>query len=308
MAETHRFSDLKWGVRKRLEFIEFRLFWYGRFNRADLCESFGISAQQASNDIAQYQDIAPENMHYVSSHKAYFSTELFKPTLFERSADRYLLQSVAIESGWIQKEETWFDELPKIEVVSLKRKATNPVHLLSILNAIRNKQKVSIDYKSMTGSPESWRTIAPHAMSYNAGRWYIRAWSQDHNDFRDYNLNRIQAVDATQECTIDHSLDYEWVQRINLMLAPNPRLSQERQEAVASEYNMVDGVLSVPSRLSLSFYLMSEHNLDVSEGILHPEKQQLILLNREDVVQARRLARQMSKEALERSMKSSSLT
>ena len=37
MAETVG-SDLKWGVRKRLEFIEFRLFWDGRLNRGDLAE------------------------------------------------------------------------------------------------------------------------------------------------------------------------------------------------------------------------------------------------------------------------------
>ena len=35
---------LRWGVRRRLEFIDFRLFWDGRFNRSDLAHTFGISA------------------------------------------------------------------------------------------------------------------------------------------------------------------------------------------------------------------------------------------------------------------------
>ena len=53
---------LRWGVRRRLEFIDFRLFWDGRFNRSDLSATFGISPQQASGDIAQYEKIAPANL------------------------------------------------------------------------------------------------------------------------------------------------------------------------------------------------------------------------------------------------------
>jgi hypothetical protein len=45
---------------------------------------------------------------------------------------------------------------------------------------------------------------------------------------------------------------------------------------------------------------MSEHNLDVPPGKLDPLKQQIVLKNKQDVDDARRLARQMSKEALQR--------
>lgn len=63
---------------------------------------------------------------------------------------------------------------------------------------------------------------------------------------------------------------------------------------------MTDGRLLRPCRLSLSFYLMSEYNLDVEPGVLKPEKQQIVLLNRDEVTQARASARQMSIEALAR--------
>jgi hypothetical protein len=55
-----------------------------------------------------------------------------------------------------------------------------------------------------------------------------------------------------------------------------------------------------PCRLSLSFYLMSEYNLDVEPDVLKPEKQQIILQNRGEVTQARSAARQMAIEALAR--------
>lgn len=39
------------GVERRLEFIEFRLFWEGGVNRADIIEMFDVSVPQASKDL-----------------------------------------------------------------------------------------------------------------------------------------------------------------------------------------------------------------------------------------------------------------
>ena len=69
MGEEQR--DLRWGVERRLEFIEFRLFWEGHVNRSDLIDSFGISVQQASTDLNRYLGLAPANMVYDKSGKAY---------------------------------------------------------------------------------------------------------------------------------------------------------------------------------------------------------------------------------------------
>ena len=63
-------NRIRWGVHRRLEFIDFRLFWDGRLNRSDMAETFGISAQQASADIAQYERIAPQNLVYDRAERA----------------------------------------------------------------------------------------------------------------------------------------------------------------------------------------------------------------------------------------------
>lgn len=292
--------DLRWGVRRRLEFIDFRLFWEGRFNRKALVDGFGISSQQASADIAQYEDLAPGNLAYDAGLKAYVRTQTYAPRFIGQSTDRFLLQLAAVESKWMRQEDTWFDALPPAEVVSLNSRPTSADNLIRILDAIRGRQEVTIEYHSMTGSTVPARTIAPHALAHSKGRWYARSWSREHNDFRDYSLNRIYKVSDPKPCSVDPRLDFEWAHTINLVLSPNPALSEERQEAVAIEYEMTDRSLKLPTRLSLSFYLMSEHNLDVEEGKLAPEKQQLILCNRVEVEQARAAARQMSKEALAR--------
>ncbi len=291
---------LRWGVRRRLEFIDFRLFWDGRFNRSDMAETFGISTQQASTDVAQYEAIAPQNLRYDRVERAYRRADTFSPAFIGETIERYLLQIVAIENRWMRAEDTWFDTNPPIEVVTLGRRATDPGVLLRVLDAVRNRLEIDVEYASLTGSVHQHRAISPHALSQSAGRWYVRAWSREHNDFRDYNLNRISAVNDQRPATVDPALDFEWVHKINLVIVPNAALSTERQAAVAVEHAMTDGCLVRPCRLSLSFYLMSEHNLDVEPGVLKPEKQQIVLQNRSEVVQARALARQMSVQALAR--------
>jgi hypothetical protein len=51
-------AGLRWGVERRLEFIEFRLYWEGGINRSDIREFFGVSVPQASKDLSLYQEMA----------------------------------------------------------------------------------------------------------------------------------------------------------------------------------------------------------------------------------------------------------
>ena len=293
-------EPVRWGVQRRLEFIDFRLFWDGRFNRRDLAETFGISAQQASSDIAQYTALAPENLVYDQTLKAYLRAPAYEPKLMHASAERYLLQLVAIENRWMRHEDTWFDHTPPIENVSLLRKRTDARILLHILDAINQRGQLEIQYRSITGAPEPRRIIAPHALFHAVGRWYVRAWSAGHSDFRDYNLFRIDRAGEISEAEIDSALDFEWIHKIDLILAPNPALSESQQAALRGEYGMTDGRLVVTMRLSQTFYLMTEHNFDVEPNALPPGKQQLVLLNRDEVVNSRKTARKLSIDAIER--------
>ncbi len=292
--------QVRWGVQRRMEFIDFRLFWDGQFNRAGLIETFGISAAQASADIAQYERAAPSNLAYDRVGKVYRRTPEYAPALIGDTVERFLLQLVAIENQWMRQEDTWFDRVPPVEIVTLGRHRTDSNILLVLLDAINNRLEIDVDYASLTGAVDPLRTILPHALFQSAGRWYVRSWSREHDDFRDYNIHRIRKVGRKSGSDVDVSLDFEWHHQINLNIIPNPELPAGRREAIASEHAMEDGRLVRPCRLSLSFYLMSEYNLDVAPGLLEPHKQQLVLENREDVTRAKAAARQMAKEALSR--------
>ena len=51
MATGAEIGKMRWNIEQQLEFIEFRLFWDGQFNRSDLTEKFDISVPQASMDL-----------------------------------------------------------------------------------------------------------------------------------------------------------------------------------------------------------------------------------------------------------------
>ncbi|MGN0902537.1 MAG: hypothetical protein ACI4M9_04555, partial [Succinivibrio sp.] len=50
-------SSNKWSRKRRIEFIDFRLYLDGKINRGDLVSFFGISIPQASLDMAYYRNL-----------------------------------------------------------------------------------------------------------------------------------------------------------------------------------------------------------------------------------------------------------
>lgn len=62
----------------RMRFIDFLLEHYGTVRRTQLTDYFGISAPQASLDIAAYIESAPGNMIYDMKAKIYRRTPEFE--------------------------------------------------------------------------------------------------------------------------------------------------------------------------------------------------------------------------------------
>jgi hypothetical protein len=77
--DESRDQPLRWSVAQRLEFIEFRLVWEGRINRADIAERFNLTVQQASADLGLYDITAPNNMTYLRGPKTFVPAATFEP-------------------------------------------------------------------------------------------------------------------------------------------------------------------------------------------------------------------------------------
>ena len=143
---------MRWGVEKRLEFIEFRLFWEGGINRADIMERFGVSVPQASKDLSLYEGKAPGNLVYDRSEKRYFASAGFKPVFLKPDADRYLNQLQSVAGCTVPPEEAWLSEKPNSDAMPVPHRRVGVNVLRSIVGAIRRTRSLEIRYQSMNAA------------------------------------------------------------------------------------------------------------------------------------------------------------
>lgn len=108
---------LKWGVERRLEFIEFRLFWEGGVNRSDIIDMFDVSVPQASKDLTLYQERAPHNAIYDKSAKRYVASDRFEPSFLRPDPYAYLSRLRSTAEGLSDLSDSWITQVPATDIV-----------------------------------------------------------------------------------------------------------------------------------------------------------------------------------------------
>lgn len=256
----------RWSVEKRLEFIDFRLFWEGQINRADIMERFSVSVPQASKDLSLYQETAPKNLDYDHKKKRYFVTPAFKPAFLTPDSDAYLWQmrdDVAAMSG---VDGAWLPDLPTHDVVQMPRRNIPPHILQDILASVRGKKAIEIFYQSMNSEAPSWRSVSPHAFAFDGMRWHVRAFCHKAAKHKDFLLSRVQEARPSTESPISGTQDAVWNEIFNITLKPHPKLSKSQAKAVALDYGMEDMRLEVKVRLALLYYFLRRLGLADGDG------------------------------------------
>lgn len=276
-------EELRESVRRRIEFMEFRLFWEGRLNRRDLSDKFDTSEQQASADIARYQELAPGMIEYDKSVKAYLPTTSFRPHFLARSARQYLSQLRSIADDIVSTSETWVGEAPPYDTVPFLRRRTSWETLKPLVDAIRLERAVDIEYRSLSNPAPHARRIAPHSLVFDGYRWHCRAWCYEREEFRDFSLPRIDRIGKNYGCTIDKSRDLSWNKFVTLRILPNPFLSPAQQELIRLEYGMDSGVAEINTRVSSVFYVKVHLRLNEAPSRENASNVHLYLENAEEV-------------------------
>lgn len=252
----------RWGPERRLEFIELRAFWDGSLNRADIREQFGVSAPQASADIADYMALAPGNLVYDGSLKCYLASDDFTPRLLAPSADLYLR---GLTEGPIAVGQSG-GENPEFATTPIPGRSVDAQILRTLLAAMRRQASVEILYQSMSPSRPAaqWRWITPHGLASDGLRWHLRAYCHDARTFKDFVLSRVRGTRSFGEGGPGKSRDVDWNTSTEVRLVPNPDLSAEQQSAVDWDYKMGGtGVLTLEVRRALLYYLRQRLRLDV---------------------------------------------
>lgn len=289
--DTERVEDgarqgLRWGVARRLEFIDFRLFWHGRINRGDLTEQFGISVPQASADLARYQEMAPHNLSYDPSLKCYLATKAYRSFFEVEDAGRYLAQLNSLASGTIAQEGAWLAETPEFRIVPTPGRSVDSRSLKAVLRGIRDRLALRIRYQSMSRPEPHWRWITPHALGFNGFRWHVRALCHNDETFKDFVLARIYEIGESRPHAMDSDADEAWFDSVTVIISPHPGLSESQAEAIKLDYDMPEGVRAITVSSAFLYYFLKHMGLDGDPQRERPQDQQIVLVNREEVMSA----------------------
>lgn len=277
---------LKHSVEERFAFVEFRVFWHGRINRADLIQRFGVSPTQASQDFKLYAELMPENLVYDGVEKAYLCGQNFVPRYADLSAESYLAPLLSISSGLLQPEDTLLRSVPSFHVSPNPSRGVNPLVLRAVVRAVDNAEAIEIRYQSMSSPEPSWRWIEPHAFAYDGFRWHVRAFCQNDRVFKDFLLSRIVEVGGQGPITAEPSADEAWHTEVVLEIGPHPDLSYNQRRAIEMDYGMEEGRAQIAVRRALLFYALKRLGLDTDPAARRPQDQQIILLNKSVVLEA----------------------
>jgi len=276
-------KQLNWGAERRNAFIEFRVFWHGRINRADLIETFGISLQQASLDLAGYADQWKRNLIYDKSQRAYVRGRNFQPNFITPSAEDYLAQLRAVDQGLVSREQSWISAFPGYSATPTPARGVKAEVLREVLSAIHAPAALHVTYQSMSRPEPSARWIEPHALAFDGFRWHARAFCQNDRVFKDFLLSRIVDIGKQGLATADLQTDADWHNEVVLKIGPHPDLSPTQRRAIEMDYGMDDGRAQISVRQALLFYSLKRLGLDTDSAARLPQDQQIILLNASEI-------------------------
>jgi hypothetical protein len=283
---------VRWGVERRLEFIEFRLFWEGSINRSDLIDQFRISVPQASKDLSLYQQRAPGNMRYDTRQKTYFAEPKFTLRFLEPDASLYLSQLRSATERNQFMDQVWIGDLPVADLSVTPKRDVGIEVLRTILTAIRSGQSVEILYQSMNQArPEPvWRRIAPHAFGYDGDRWHARAYCELESRFRDFLLPRVLDSGSFGKPAVTAEADWLWNNFFEIELVPHPRLTSTQKAVVAKDYGFSEGKGTLHVRYAMLFYVAKKLGLRGDAEKEDPRHQHIVAANKSALHEALRLS------------------
>ena len=279
-------ESLNFSQRQRLAYIDFKLMFVGYVTRTEIVTYFEKGLTSATRDINLYKELCPENMEYDSKEKKYFQAPKFKP-LFTHDPRKTLVKlSNQITDGFEAIGDTTFPveapsqlNIPDIFIVA------------KLVQAVINEKPVSIIYTSLS-SGSGAREIVPHSIVDNGLRWHVRAFDRKSNSFRDFVLTRITKVTikGSEIQNEEEKLsDHQWMRMMPLQLVPHPH-NVNHPTAIALDYGMEDGVLSLNVRAAMAGYLLRRWNVDcTADAELVGAEYQLWLKNRQTLFGAENL-------------------
>src|SRR5690606_3936822 len=151
--------------------------------------------------------------------------------------------------------------------------------LRGVIRAIRDGQDIAIVYQSMSRIEPGRRWIGPRALVHDGRRWHTRVWSPDRNEYRDFVLARILAIEEDRLAEPRPAVDSAWEEIVEVVLVPHPGLTAAQKRAVARDFGMVRLRAIVRIRRALLHYFLRQYGLRREGAKLKAEENQVIVQN-----------------------------
>ena len=280
--------DVKWATRQRLHYIEVMAWYTGVVTRSDVARAFGLSDPAATKDLKLYSDLAPGNLIYNHSVFGFVPGDGFC-AIFADLAPAAVLPiiaaNLAVANGPYGSELIY--GLPTA-ALPLPARLPSQQTLAQITRAIHGSRKLRVSYRSLSDrDKQAERMLEPHSLVNTGIRWHIRAYNEDTCDFRDFVLSRIveaECLDTLAESNMQY--DDDWVESVNLKLAPHSGLDALKRESLLLDYGANGDIIEVNVRRALLGYVLQRLNVDTTpDHALNPNAYQLMLLNRDEIEQ-----------------------
>jgi hypothetical protein len=278
--------DVKWATRQRLQYIEIMAWYTGVVTRSDVAKAFGLSDPAATKDLKLYGDLAPGNLLYNHSVFGFVPSDAFSAVfadLMPAVVLPIIAANLAVANGPYGDDLIY--GLPTASL-PLPARLPSPQTLAQITRAIYGRRKLRVSYRSLSGrESHPQRIIEPHTLVNTGLRWHVRAYNEASCDFRDFVLSRVieaECLDARAES--GEQYDDDWVETVNLCLAPHTGLDAAKRESLLLDYGASGELIEVNVRRALLGYVLQRLSVDTTpDHSLNPNAYQLMLLNRDEI-------------------------
>lgn len=244
--------------RERLAFIDFCLYYFGEVSKPDLLRQFAVGSASCTRDFTLYRELAPENLELSHQTKHYHIRPGFEP-LFDHDPESLLSRlSQGLEEGVSRLSPPGEHCVDAIHLIHPARDI-----IASLMRAITQRRAVRVRYVSLS-SGETERELVPHVLVNNGHRWHVRAYDRRHGEFRDFVTTRLLQVGELAPAPRSElrEADHAWQRQLTLTLIPHPKLAHP--EAIALDYGMTQGALTLTVREALVGYLLQQWRVDCS--------------------------------------------
>jgi hypothetical protein len=256
----------QWAVQERLRFIERAAYWRGWVQRSDLTEVFGKGSAQVSADFQKYLELNSGALVYSTSRKRYEGQEAMRQVLAESRLEDAAALFMGAGRAPVTGEAEPSHSASVDWVVLPARRAAVEVER-RIFQAVLHRRKLRLRYLSVHGRSDEWRWLRPHALAHSGHRWHVRAWCEKNGDYRDFTLGRIVEAGWPVVCEPAPRPDAAWETFVTLTVRPAAALSEEQRAAVAQEFGMTGGSLTLRVREAMRQYVERQLGLDPNDGV-----------------------------------------